>query len=105
MPQSHLVSNRLNGTPVSSRINLSPNSVLSRITELMGYDPEDLLNRSVYEYYHALDSDHLIKTHHNCKHPHINMTMQRYSPLKQTRSLEMPNAWQYTSVRNIMLEY
>uniref|UniRef100_A0A674DQE0 Hypoxia-inducible factor 1-alpha n=1 Tax=Salmo trutta TaxID=8032 RepID=A0A674DQE0_SALTR len=36
-----------------------------RITELMGYDPEDLLNRSVYEYYHALDSDHLIKTHHN----------------------------------------
>lgn len=33
----------------------------------MGYDPEDLLNRSVYEYYHALDSDHLTKTHHNCK--------------------------------------
>uniref|UniRef100_A0A8D3C5Y6 Hypoxia inducible factor 1 subunit alpha n=1 Tax=Scophthalmus maximus TaxID=52904 RepID=A0A8D3C5Y6_SCOMX len=39
-----------------------------RITELMGYDPEDLLNRSVYEYYHALDSDHLTKTHHSCKH-------------------------------------
>lgn len=38
-----------------------------RITELMGYDPEDLMNRSVYEYYHALDSDHLTKTHHNCK--------------------------------------
>uniref|UniRef100_A0A7N8XSQ8 Hypoxia-inducible factor 1-alpha n=1 Tax=Mastacembelus armatus TaxID=205130 RepID=A0A7N8XSQ8_9TELE len=36
-----------------------------RITELMGYEPEDLLNRSVYEYYHALDSDHLKKTHHN----------------------------------------
>uniref|UniRef100_A0AAQ4RRM6 Hypoxia-inducible factor 1-alpha n=1 Tax=Gasterosteus aculeatus aculeatus TaxID=481459 RepID=A0AAQ4RRM6_GASAC len=36
-----------------------------RITELMGYDPEDLLDRSVYEYYHALDSDHLNKTHHN----------------------------------------
>uniref|UniRef100_A0A7N6FJJ2 Hypoxia-inducible factor 1-alpha n=1 Tax=Anabas testudineus TaxID=64144 RepID=A0A7N6FJJ2_ANATE len=36
-----------------------------RITELMGYDPDDLLNRSVYEYYHALDSDHLTKTHHN----------------------------------------
>lgn len=34
----------------------------------MGYEPEDLLNRSVYEYYHALDSDHLTKTHHNCKH-------------------------------------
>ncbi|XP_037550825.1 hypoxia inducible factor 1 subunit alpha a [Nematolebias whitei] len=36
-----------------------------RITELVGYDPEDLLNRSVYEYYHALDSDHLTKTHHH----------------------------------------
>ncbi|KAM9341015.1 hypoxia inducible factor 1 subunit alpha a [Symphorus nematophorus] len=36
-----------------------------RITELMGYEPEDLLNRSVYEYYHAQDSDHLTKTHHN----------------------------------------
>lgn len=43
---------------------------MSRITELMGYDPEDLLNRSVYEYYHAQDSDHLTKTHHNCKHKH-----------------------------------
>ncbi|XP_077477023.1 hypoxia inducible factor 1 subunit alpha a [Stigmatopora argus] len=36
-----------------------------RITELLGYDPEDLLDRSVYEYYHALDSDHLTKTHHD----------------------------------------
>uniref|UniRef100_A0AAR2IUQ2 Hypoxia-inducible factor 1-alpha n=1 Tax=Pygocentrus nattereri TaxID=42514 RepID=A0AAR2IUQ2_PYGNA len=36
-----------------------------RITELMGYEPDDLMNRSVYEYYHALDSDHLTKTHHN----------------------------------------
>ncbi|MED6286082.1 Hypoxia-inducible factor 1-alpha [Characodon lateralis] len=36
-----------------------------RITELMGHDPEDLLNRSVYEYYHALDSDYLTKTHHH----------------------------------------
>ncbi|XP_048840776.1 hypoxia-inducible factor 1-alpha-like [Brienomyrus brachyistius] len=36
-----------------------------RITELLGYKPEELLNRSAYEYYHALDSDHLTKTHHN----------------------------------------
>ncbi|XP_031436004.1 hypoxia-inducible factor 1-alpha-like [Clupea harengus] len=35
-----------------------------RITELLGYEPDDLLDRSVYEYYHALDSDHLTKTHH-----------------------------------------
>ncbi|XP_061099067.1 hypoxia-inducible factor 1-alpha-like isoform X2 [Conger conger] len=36
-----------------------------RITELLGYEPEELLDRSVYEYYHALDSDHLTKTHHD----------------------------------------
>eukprot|EP00076_Gallus_gallus_P021652 XP_015142748.1 hypoxia-inducible factor 1-alpha isoform X3 [Gallus gallus] len=36
-----------------------------RITELMGYEPEELLGRSIYEYYHALDSDHLTKTHHD----------------------------------------
>lgn len=36
-----------------------------RITELMGYEPSDMLNKSVYEFYHALDSDHLTKTHHN----------------------------------------
>ncbi|XP_063803769.1 hypoxia-inducible factor 1-alpha [Pseudophryne corroboree] len=36
-----------------------------RVTELVGYEPEELLGRSVYEYYHALDSDHLTKAHHN----------------------------------------
>lgn len=33
----------------------------------MGYESEELLGRSVYEYYHALDSDHLTKTHHDSK--------------------------------------
>ncbi|XP_072348038.1 hypoxia inducible factor 1 subunit alpha a isoform X3 [Scyliorhinus torazame] len=36
-----------------------------RITELLGYQPEELLGRSVYEFYHAVDSDHLTKTHHD----------------------------------------
>ncbi|XP_059373297.1 hypoxia-inducible factor 1-alpha-like [Carassius carassius] len=35
-----------------------------RITELLGFDPVDLLEHSVYEYYHALDSDHMSKAHH-----------------------------------------
>lgn len=34
----------------------------------MGYEPEELLGRSIYEYYHALDSDHLTKTHHDSKY-------------------------------------
>ncbi|XP_005986474.1 hypoxia inducible factor 1 subunit alpha a isoform X1 [Latimeria chalumnae] len=36
-----------------------------RITELIGYQPEELLGRSVYVLYYALDSDHLTKTHHD----------------------------------------
>uniref|UniRef100_UPI0035902888 hypoxia-inducible factor 1-alpha-like n=1 Tax=Myxine glutinosa TaxID=7769 RepID=UPI0035902888 len=36
-----------------------------RITELIGYEPEELLGQSVYTYYHALDSSHVTKSHHN----------------------------------------
>ncbi|XP_063296499.1 hypoxia-inducible factor 1-alpha [Pelobates fuscus] len=36
-----------------------------RVTVLVGYEPDDLIGRSVYEYYHALDSDHLTKAHHD----------------------------------------
>ncbi|KAJ8365363.1 hypothetical protein SKAU_G00141940 [Synaphobranchus kaupii] len=36
-----------------------------RITELLGYGPEDLLGRSIYEFYHVLDSDCLTRSHHN----------------------------------------
>lgn len=36
-----------------------------RVTELVGYEPDELLGRSVYDYYHALDSDHLTKAHHD----------------------------------------
>uniref|UniRef100_A0A3Q2W5R0 Endothelial PAS domain protein 1b n=1 Tax=Haplochromis burtoni TaxID=8153 RepID=A0A3Q2W5R0_HAPBU len=36
-----------------------------RVTELMGYTPEDLLGRSIYDFYHALDSDSVTKSHQN----------------------------------------
>uniref|UniRef100_A0A8C8Z2D1 Endothelial PAS domain protein 1 n=1 Tax=Prolemur simus TaxID=1328070 RepID=A0A8C8Z2D1_PROSS len=36
-----------------------------RITELIGYHPEELLGRSAYEFYHALDSEHMTKSHQN----------------------------------------
>ncbi|XP_076841834.1 hypoxia inducible factor 1 subunit alpha a [Brachyhypopomus gauderio] len=58
--------------PLDSRTFLSRHSLDmrftycdDRITELLGYDSEDLLEHSVYEYYHALDSDSLTKTHRN----------------------------------------
>lgn len=41
--------------------------VYRRVTELMGYTPEDLLGRSVYDFYHALDSENVTKSHQNCK--------------------------------------
>ncbi|XP_069464544.1 endothelial PAS domain-containing protein 1 [Ambystoma mexicanum] len=36
-----------------------------RITELLGYHPEELLGRSAYEFYHALDSENMTKSHQN----------------------------------------
>ncbi|KAF6732394.1 Hypoxia-inducible factor 1-alpha [Oryzias melastigma] len=35
-----------------------------RVTELVGYKPEDLVGRSAYEFYHALDLDHMKKSLH-----------------------------------------
>ncbi|XP_066519935.1 endothelial PAS domain-containing protein 1 [Hoplias malabaricus] len=34
-----------------------------RVSMLMGYRPEDLIGRSAYDFYHALDSDHMTKCH------------------------------------------
>lgn len=36
-----------------------------KITELIGYQPEELLGRSAYEFYHALDSENMTKSHQN----------------------------------------
>ncbi|KAM7385222.1 hypothetical protein PAMP_001316 [Pampus punctatissimus] len=59
-------------TPLDSKTFLSRHSMDmkftycdERVTELMGYSPEDLLGRSVYDFYHALDSDSVTKSHHN----------------------------------------
>ncbi|XP_035240540.1 hypoxia inducible factor 1 subunit alpha, like [Anguilla anguilla] len=35
-----------------------------RVTELVGYMPDDLIGRSAYEFHHALDSDHVTKSLH-----------------------------------------
>uniref|UniRef100_A0A3Q2ZAV0 Endothelial PAS domain protein 1b n=1 Tax=Kryptolebias marmoratus TaxID=37003 RepID=A0A3Q2ZAV0_KRYMA len=58
--------------PLDSRTFLSRHSMDmkftycdEKVTELMGYAPEDLLGRSVYDFYHALDSDSVTKNHHN----------------------------------------
>ncbi|XP_041865491.1 endothelial PAS domain-containing protein 1b [Melanotaenia boesemani] len=59
-------------TPLDSKTFLSRHSMDmkftycdDKVTELMGYAPEDLLGRSVYDFYHALDSDSVTKSHHN----------------------------------------
>ncbi|XP_078140076.1 hypoxia inducible factor 1 subunit alpha, like [Centroberyx gerrardi] len=35
-----------------------------QVTELVGYEPDDLIGRSAYEFHHALDSDHVNKSLH-----------------------------------------
>ncbi|XP_038607396.1 endothelial PAS domain-containing protein 1 isoform X2 [Tachyglossus aculeatus] len=58
--------------PLDSRAFLSRHSMDmkftycdDRITELIGYHPEELLGRSAYEFYHALDSESMTKSHQN----------------------------------------
>nr|KAF6429283.1 endothelial PAS domain protein 1 [Molossus molossus] len=36
-----------------------------KIKDLIGYHPEELLGRSAYEFYHALDSENMTKSHQN----------------------------------------
>ncbi|KAK1905805.1 Endothelial PAS domain containing protein 1, partial [Dissostichus eleginoides] len=55
-------------TPLDSKTFLSRHSMDmkftycdDRVTELMGYTPDDLIGRSVYDFYHALDSDGVTK--------------------------------------------
>ncbi|KAF7710652.1 hypothetical protein HF521_009524 [Silurus meridionalis] len=59
-------------TPFDSKTFLSRHSMDmkftycdERVTELMGYSPDDLLGRSVYEFYHALDSESVTRSHQN----------------------------------------
>ncbi|KAM3615488.1 uncharacterized protein V6R79_002919 [Siganus canaliculatus] len=35
-----------------------------RVTELVGYEPDDLIGRSAFEFHHALDSDHIKRSLH-----------------------------------------
>ncbi|XP_068183026.1 endothelial PAS domain-containing protein 1-like isoform X2 [Antennarius striatus] len=59
-------------TPTDSRTFLSRHSMDmrftycdDRVTQLLGYSPEDLLGRSIYDFYHALDSQSVTRIHHN----------------------------------------
>ncbi|TSK42150.1 Endothelial PAS domain-containing protein 1 [Bagarius yarrelli] len=59
-------------TPIDNKTFLSRHSMDmkftycdERVTELMGYSPEDLLGRSVYDFYHALDSESVTRSHQN----------------------------------------
>lgn len=59
-------------TPLDSKTFLSRHSMDmkftycdDRVIELIGYSPEDLLGRSAYDFYHALDSNSITKSHQN----------------------------------------
>lgn len=40
---------------------------VSRVTELVGYKPDDLIGRSALQFHHVLDSDHISRSLHTCK--------------------------------------
>jgi hypoxia-inducible factor 1 alpha len=41
--------------------------IIFRIGEFLGYNPEELLGKSVYEYHHALDSEAVEKGFKTCE--------------------------------------
>jgi hypoxia-inducible factor 1 alpha len=41
--------------------------IIFRIGEFLGYNPEELLGKSVYEYHHALDSEAVEKGFKSCE--------------------------------------
>lgn len=43
------------------------NLYVSRVTELVGYKPDDLIGRSALQYHHVLDSDHISRSLHTRK--------------------------------------
>lgn len=38
------------------------------MTKLLGYEPDDLLGKSVYEYHHAMDMDLISSSYKCCKY-------------------------------------
>ncbi|XP_058262328.1 endothelial PAS domain-containing protein 1 isoform X2 [Hemibagrus wyckioides] len=59
-------------TPIDGKTFMSRHSMDLKFTycdesvrNLMGYTPEDLIGRSVYDFYHALDVDNMTKSHQN----------------------------------------
>lgn len=47
---------------------LTKEMCVHRVTELVGYHPNDLIGRSAYDFFHALDFDHLTRSLHVCKY-------------------------------------
>lgn len=40
---------------------------ISRVTELTGYEPQDLIEKTLYHHVHGCDVFHLRYAHHLCK--------------------------------------
>lgn len=50
-----------------SKIFLTMESSFSRVTELTGYEPQDLIEKTLYHHVHGCDVFHLRYAHHLCK--------------------------------------
>ena len=59
-----------------------------RIYDLLGYRSDDLIGQSVYEYYHALDSDEMDKAYKNRTYTHDIITVDLVMMLSDSAEIK-----------------
>ena len=59
-----------------------------RIYDLLGYRSDDLIGQSVYEYYHALDSDEMDKAYKNRTYTHDVVTVDLVMMLSDSAEIK-----------------
>ena len=67
-----LLAQRYDGPEIIQKHLLTCSSILcveSRVAELTGYEPQDLIEKTLYHHVHTCDVFHLRYAHHLCESP------------------------------------
>lgn len=54
-----------------------------RVKDLLGYNCSDLMNKSLFDYHHAMDSEVIDQAYKNCKSSSHNLDVSQITPKLQ----------------------